>query len=156
MMSVDFATTKHAKGFPSNVVAQRYGAHAFHITLKTNTDNGNLVALGDWKGLDTFEEKAVTTFEGKILEQMSDGTWLVMVTNPGDALFVYEKPETPYDSPRALTSEHVFYNKAGDNVRAYELSKYDRIAVSAEGFSGTPAKDKKITGVTAKKMVVGA
>ena len=47
------------------------------------------------------------------------------------------------------------YNKAGDIVRTYVLTKLDRITVSTEGFTGNdPAVGKNITGVTAKKMVV--
>ena len=44
--------------------------------------------------------------------------------------------------------------KAGDIVRTYILTKYDRITVSTEGFNGTPAVGKNITGVSAKKITV--
>lgn len=157
MMSVAFSVTKHAMGYPSNVLAQRSGEHVFSIKLSTDTDNGNLVAAGDWDGLDVFKEAAVTTFGGKIIQKMSNGNWLVLVTNPGDALLVYEKPLSPYESPKDLLSEKAFYNKAGDRVRAYGLHKFDRFEVSDEAFSGAdPAVGKVISAVTDKKMVVPA
>lgn len=153
-MSINFKTDGHATGLPSNVLAQDYGAHIFNIKLSTDTDNGNLVAAGDWDSLDVFKEAEVTTFEGKIVQKMTDGNYLVLVTNPGDALFVYQKPLTPYETPKSLTNESAFYNVAGDTVRAYELRKWDRIEVSAGGFSGTPSVGATISGVSSKKMKI--
>ena len=155
-MHVAMSTTKHATALPSNVLAQDYGAHIFNIELASAADNGNLVAAGDWKELDVFEEGAVTTFTGKIVQKMPNGNWLVLVTNPGDALLVYQKPLTQYDSPAELTKEEFFYNKAGDIVRCYELRKWDRFEASAEAFTGTPAEGASISGVASKKMTIGA
>lgn len=154
MMSVALKVDKHAQGYPNNVLAQRYGEHMFHILLDTDTDNGNLVAVGDWNGLDVFKEKAVTEFEGEIVEQMSNGNWLVLVKNPGDACLVYEEPISPYESPSIARSEKAMYNEAGSIVRCYGLTKFDRFEVSAEGFEGTPAKKATITSVSNKKMVI--
>lgn len=154
-MSVNFNVTKHATGLPSNVLAQDYGAHIFNIKLLSDADNGNLVAAGDWDSFDVFKEVAVTTFEGKIVQQMPNGNWLVLVTDPGDALLVYQKPLTPYESPRELTEESAFYNKKGDIVRCYELRKWDRFEASADAFTGTPALNAAISGVASKKMTIG-
>ena len=87
---------------------------------------------------------------------MPNGNWLVLVTNPGDACLVYQKPLTPYESPRELMSEKVMYNKQGDIVRAYGLHKHDRFEVSDEAFSGTPAVGAQIKSVSSKKMVIGS
>lgn len=153
-MSVAMSTSKHATSLPSNVLAQDYGAHIFNILLSTDADNGNLVAAGEWDSFDVFKEGAVTTFEGEIVQQMPDGNWLVLVTNPGDALLVYQEPLTPYDSPAILKKEESFFNAAGDIVRCYELRKWDRFEVSAEAFSGTPEVGATISGVSSKKMTV--
>lgn len=153
-MNVAWTVSEHATGLPSNVLAQDYGAHIFNILLGSDCDNGNLVAAGDWAKFDVFNEAAVTTFTGKIVQQMPNGKWLVLVTNPGDALFVYQKPLTPYESPRELVKEEAFFNKAGDIVRAYELRKWDRVEVSDAGFNGTPAVGATISGVANKKMTV--
>jgi hypothetical protein len=145
----------HARALPSNVVSQRYGNHMPSVRIDTDTDNGNLIAVGDWVAWDYFAEAAVTSFTGKIIAQDKNGDWVVLVTDPGDAVFVYQKPLTPYESPEQLLSEKTMYNKAGDIVRTYTLTKFDRITVSTEGFTGNdPAVGSTISGVTNKKMVV--
>ncbi len=154
MTSAFTIAATHARALPSNVVSQRYGNHMPSVLLSTDTDNGNLIAVGNWTGWDYFAEAAVTTFKGKIIAQDKNGDWVVLVTDPGDAVFVYQKPLTPYETPEELLNEKTMYNKAGDIVRTYILTKYDRITVSTEGFNGTPAVGKNITGVSAKKMTV--
>jgi hypothetical protein len=154
MTSAFTIAATHARALPSNVVSQRYGNHMPSVLLSTDTDNGNLIAVGAWTGWDYFAEAAVTTFKGKIIAQDKNGDWVVLVTDPGDAVFVYQKPLTPYETPEELLNEKTMYNKAGDIVRTYILTKYDRITVSTEGFNGTPAVGKNITGVSAKKMTV--
>lgn len=155
-MSIKQTVEQHATALPSNVLAQEYGAHIFNILLGTDADNGNLVAAGDWHEFDVFEEAAVTSFTGKIVQKMPNGNWLVLVTNPGDALLLYQKPLTPYESPRALTEESAMYNKAGDIVRCYELRKWDRFEVSKLAFNGKPEEGKAISGVANKKMTISA
>ena len=154
MTSAFTIAATHARALPSNVVSQRYGNHMPSVKIATDTDNGNLIAVGAWTGWDYFAEAAVTTFKGKIIAQDKNGDWVVLVTDPGDAVFVYQKPLTPYETPEELLNEKTMYNKAGDIVRTYILTKYDRITVSTEGFNGTPAVGKNITGVSAKKMTV--
>ena len=126
----------------------------FSVELTTDADNGNLIAVGDWKSLDLYTEAAVTTFEGKIVEKMGNGNYLVLVTDPGDAVLVYNVPVGAEDWTNTFNKESNLYNVAGDRVRCYGLHKYDTFEVSAEGFDGTPEVGKVITGVSAKKMTV--
>lgn len=153
-MSINWTYDKHATALPSNVLAQEYGAHIFNIKLSSDTDNGNLVAAGDWDSFDVFTEAAVTTFEGEVVQKMPNGNYLVLVKTPGDALLVYQKPLTPYESPREFTREEAFYNKKGDIVRCYELRKWDRFEASTLAFSEEPEVGATITGVSSKKMTV--
>lgn len=155
-MSIKYAIDRHATANPSNVLAANYGEHMFSVELATDADNGNLIAIGDWKALDLYAEAAVTSFEGKIVEKMANGNYLVLVTDPGDAVLVYSVPVGAEDWTNTWKKESNLYNVAGDVVRCYGLHKYDTFEVSAEGFSGTPEVGKAITGVTAKKMTVGA
>lgn len=154
-MSVFYEIAKHATANPSNVLAAEGGAHMYSVLLDTDTDNGNLVAIGEWLSLDLFAEAAVTTFEGKIVEKMGNGNYLVLVENPGDACLVYQVPVGAEEWTNTWKKESNLYNVAGDRVRAYGLVKHDRFEVSAEGFEGTPAVGASITGVANKKMVVG-
>lgn len=155
-MAINYSIAKHAFCNPANVLAQNYGEHMFSIELNSDTDNGNLVAVGDYKSLDLFTEAEVTTFEGKIVQKMGNGNFLVLVTEPGDAVLVYEKPLIAEEYSNNFKKLSNFYNKAGAVVRCYGLHKYDRFEVSAEAFNGTPEVGKTISSVSNKKMVIGA
>jgi hypothetical protein len=154
-MSVFYEIAKHATANPSNVLAAEGGAHMYSVLLDTDTDNGNLVAIGEWLSLDLFAEEEATTFTGKIVEKMGNGNYLVLVENPGDACLVYQVPVGAEEWTNTFKKESNLYNKAGDRVRVYGLVKHDRFEVSAEGFEGTPAVGSAITGVSNKKMIVG-
>jgi hypothetical protein len=154
-MSIKYEIASHAVANPSNVLAGgTYGGHMFSVQLDTDADNGNLIAIGDWLSLDLFAEAAVTKFEGQIVEKMSNGNYLVMVTDAGDAVLVYQAPVGAEDWTNTWKKESNLYNVAGDTVRCYGLTKYDRFEVSALGFNGTPKVGAKITGVANKKMTV--
>ena len=155
-MNIFYDLGKHATCIPSNVLARDRGAHIFSIELTSDTDNGNLIAVGDWTSRDVYKEAAATTFTGKIVEKEADGNYLVLVTNPGDAVLVYSVPIAAEDFTKEWTKESNMYNKSGDIVRCYGLCKYDTFEVSAEGFDGTPEVGKEITGVSNKKLTVGA
>lgn len=155
-MFVDYAVTKHAVGYPANVLAQHYGEHMPHVLLSTDADNGNIVGVGDWDHMDVFKQTTPTAIEGKVVAQNVDGTYLVLITKADNAAFVYQKPLNAIESPKALTQESAMYNKSGDVVRTYMLHALDRIAVSAEGFSGDVAVGKTVSGVTDKKLTISA
>lgn len=155
-MSIFYEIKRHATANPSNILAAEGGAHMYSVLLDTDTDNGNLVAIGDWLSLDLFAEAAVTEFTGKIVKKMGNGNYLVLVENPGNATFVYQVPVGAEDYNNTFKKESNLYNKAGDRVRTYGLVKHDRFEVSAAGFNGTPEVGKAITGVTNKKMDVEA
>lgn len=153
-MTVDMNTKSHATGFPADTLAQHYGAHILNVVAKTDTDNGNIVGVGAMASQNTYTEATPATFTGEIVGKTADGKWLVNVTAAENAGLVYTEPLTPYETPSVLTLEESLYNKAGDIMRVYMLAPYDRIAVSEDGFSATPAAGKKVTGVSAKKLTV--
>lgn len=152
-MAIKYAIDEHAVAFPSKLVAQNGGEHIYNIELATDTDNGNLVAKGDFIDLDLYEEAAVTTFEGVIQKQAANGNWYVEVTDPGDALFVYMQAFIAEEWTNRFKAEKNFYNAAGEIVRGYALHEGDVFEVSALGFTGTPEAGKTVS-VTDKKLVV--
>lgn len=154
-MSIFYEIAKHATANPSNLLAAEGAAHMYSILLDSDTDNGNLIAVGKWDSLDLFKEAAVTEFEGEIVEQMGNGNYLVLVKNPGDAVFVYQIPVGAEEWNNSFKKESNLYNKAGDIVRCYGLVKHDRFEVSKEGFEGEPVVGAKINSVSNKKMVIG-
>ena len=145
--------SNHAVAFPSKLVAQNGGEHIYNIELATDTDNGNLVAKGDFIDLDLYEEAAVTEFAGVIQKQAANGNWYVEVVNPGDALFVYMQAFIAEDFLNKFKKESNFYNLAGETVRGYALHVGDVFEVSADGFTGTPEAGKAVS-VVSKKLKV--
>lgn len=154
-MHVGYVISQHANCLPSNVLAATYGNHMFSIKLTSDTDNGNLIGVGDWDSLDVFAEDTPTSFTGEIVEKMADGNYLVLVTADTDAVLVYQVPVGAEDWTNEWKKELNLYNKAGDIVRCYGLVKYDRFEVSEAGFDGTPTVGASITGVSNKKLKVG-
>ena len=153
-MAIKYEIAKHAVAFPSKLLAQNGGKHIYNIELATATDNGNLVAKGDFIDLDLYEETAVTTFEGVVQKQAANKNWYVEITaNPDHELFVYMPAFIAEEWTKTLKDEKRFFNAAGDVVRGYDLAVGDVVEVSAEGFNGTPEAGKAVT-VANKKFVV--
>lgn len=152
-MAIKYEIEKHAVAWPSKLVAQQGGEHIYNIELETDTDNGNLVARGEFIDLDLYKEAEVTEFEGVIQKQAANGNWYVEVVKPGDALFVYMQPFIAEEWTNKFKKESNFYNAAGDTVRGYALHVGDVFEVSAEGFTGVPAAQAKVT-CAAKKLSV--
>ena len=143
----------HAVAYPSKLIAQNGGKHIYNIELATETDNGNLVARGQFIDLDLYEEAAATTFEGVIQKQAANGNWYVEVVDAGDALLVYMPAFIEEEWTKTLKNEKRFFNAAGATVRGYELAVGDVFELSAEGFDGTPEAGKTVS-VANKKLVV--
>lgn len=152
-MAIKFAIEEHAIAFPSKLVAQNGGEHIYNIELTSDTDNGNIVAKGDFIDLDLYAEASVTEFEGVIQKQAANGNWYVEVVNPGDALFVYMQPFIAEEWTNTFKKESNFYNLAGETVRGYALHKGDVFEVSALGFEGDPA-DGATVNFSGKKLAI--
>lgn len=151
--------TKHAVAFPSKVLAGSMGAHIYNITLTSDCDQGGVIGRGAWNSFDNYAEAAAPNgITGKIVDVAANGNYYVEITAVpanAEALVVYNSPITPYESPRELADLSNFYNAAGEVVKAYVCTVGDIWEVSAEGFTGTPAKNATLT-VASKKWVVGA
>lgn len=152
-MAIQYQITKHAVAYTSKLLAKYGGKHIFNVLLTNACDNGNLIALGDWKEFDVYAEGAVTTFAGVIREQAANGNWYVEVTTPGDALLICQVPMIYEDFTADFKKEGNFYNPAGAIVRAYELAAHDIFEVSAEAFDGTPEAGKTVSCATRKLKV---
>jgi len=155
-MAISYSIAKHATAGVSKLLATHGGAHIYNVTLTTAADNGNLIGRGAMVSLDNYAESTPTSFAGKIVWQAANGNWYVEVTDDTDALLVYNVPMIAENYNKKFSAEYNFYNAAGDVVRAHELKKGDIFEVSAEAFSGTPAKNATISSVSGKKMVIGA
>ena len=154
-MAISYSIAKHAVAFPSKLVAQNGGEHIYNIELTSATDNGNIVAKGNFIDLDLYKEAAATGFAGVIQKQAANGNWYVEVTTPGTALLVYMQPFIAEDWTNTWKKESNFYNETGDVVRGYALHVGDVFEVSAEGFDGIPEAGKTVS-VANKKLKVAA
>lgn len=150
---IKYAIDQHAIAWPSKLVAQNGGEHVYNIELTSDTDNGNLVARGDFIDLDLYKEAAVTEFAGVVQKQAANGNWYVEVVTPGDALFVYMQPFSAEDWTNTWKKESNFYNAKGETVRGYALHVGDVFEVSELGFTGTPEEGVEVS-CAAKKLVV--
>ena len=154
-MAIDITKGSHAVAFPSKLLAQNGGKHIYNVKLSTAADNGCIIARGDWEDFDRYAEAAPTSFAAIVQEQASNGNWYVEVVTPSDALLVYQVPISPY-STKEFRDDSLFYNAAGDTVRAYELAVGDIFEVSDAAFSATGATPKvgsTISSIASKKMV---
>ena len=157
-MAYNFTYTKHAIAFPTKIAASAGSPHIYNITLSTDQDQGQIIGRGNWLSFDNYAEAAAPNgFAGKIVAQAANGNWYVEVTATGnaEALFVYNSPILPFESPREMADISNFYNKAGDVVKAYTLIVGDIFEVSAEAFTGIPVANKAVS-VASKKLVVAA
>lgn len=151
-MAISYTITKHATAFPSKTLCSSGGSHIYNITLTSDRDNGNFVGKGDFLELDRYKEGAPTTFEGVVLAQANNGEYYVEVVNPGDALFVYQVPMIEEEYNNKFKLESNFYNKKGDTVRAYALSKGDVVSISVEGFTAAPSADGVTVTLSGNKL----
>lgn len=156
-MHLKYQLEEHGTGFPSNLLTQEYAGHLLNIKLSKDRDNGEIIAADPekWISWDLFEEGEVGTFKGIVVDRDQDGNYLVLVTETdGTACLLYQKPLTPYESPREFLKEKAFYNAKGDIVRSYVLYKWDRFSSSASNFSEEPEIGAKVTGVADGKMTI--
>lgn len=137
-MAIKYAIEKHASAFPSKILAREGGKHIYNVRLTADCDNGNFIARGAWLGLDEYEEAAATKVEGIVRQQAANGNYYVEITDPGDALFVYQVPMIEEEYNNSFLLEENFYNPADTVVRAYELAVGDVVEISAAGFTATP------------------
>ena len=155
-MAISYSIQKHATAGVSKLLATSGGAHIYNVTLTTAADNGNIIGRGDMVSLDNYAEATPTSFSGKVVWQAANGNWYVEVISASNALLVYNVPMIAEEYSRKFQLESNFYNAAGDVVRAHELKPGDIFEVSAEAFSGVPAKNKTISTITNKKMVIAS
>ena len=155
---IQMTIAKHAVAFPSKVLARDGGKHIYNIQLAEAADkfvdNGWFVSKDKFIELDLYKAKAPTTFDGKVVGIAANGNYYVEVTDPGDALFVYQVPMIEETYSNEFKKESNYTNAPTQVVRAYELAVGDVVEISADGFSGDIAvkdgvKLKAISGVTA-------
>lgn len=154
-MAIRYEIEKVGYAFPTKVISSKVG-HNVNIVLGTDSPNGAIVGVGEYKSFDQYEEAtAPANYEAKIIDTAANGNFYVQVTKVdvnAPAVLIYEVPEV--SDVKIATAEN-FYNKAGKTVHGLVLTILDVYELSAEHFDGTPAVGKKVT-ISGRKHVVGA
>ena len=147
--------TKHAVAESSNLLGTHGGAHIWNIKVTSDSlDNGTIIKRGAYIKPDHYAEAAgVATFEVKVIDVMANGNYLLEVVNPAECLLVLQPEIMYYDYTAQMRNLSNFFNAKDDIVRAYELVKGDRYALSAEGFTGAIAKGDSAKYDTASKKL---
>lgn len=154
-MAIDVTTNKHAVAFPSRIAASAGSPHIYDIHLAKKHDNGDLVTRGTYIKLGTYEEGDAPTFEGIIREASNAGKHYIEVTADTEALFVYMPEISPYTEQK-LRDARLFFNEAGDTVKAYSLIKGDMFEVTDDKFSGDVKEGAKVSYTDGKYTVAAA
>ena len=145
-MAVDVIKGSHRYGFLNKVASAQTGSpHIYNVTMASNHDNFELVLRGEWQSFDNYKEDAngVISFDGVVRGQTPEGTWYIEVTQPTDALLVYNAPVSPY-AEKEFQDESIFYNKAGETAEGFSLIVGDVFSVDASAFTGTIAAKKAV------------
>ena len=137
---------KHAVAGSTRLTGTKaVGGHGIvDIRISTDLDNGSIIGKGALEAGEVYAMAAPTTFNGKIIDRAANGNWYVEVTAAENAYLVLTPPLCYYDYTQSMRDEATFYNANGDIVRAYKLFEGDIFELSAEGFDGTPVKNKLV------------
>ena len=95
--------------------------HMYDLEMTEDTDNGTIVAVGEFVNAQVFKAKAYAN---------------------GDKPCLVLTPPLAYNGKKAWSDEKYFYNAKGEIARAYELHVGDIYTVSANAFVGTPVVGK--------------
>ena len=108
-------------------------------------DNGAIVKLGD---LESRTVNGTTVYEREIRKATTPAG-----TESLSELALVANPELIYDeSVRHPLGD--YYNKAGEAIRAYRFHQNDGFSMTADGFSGSPARGKVVVlGASTKPTV---
>lgn len=159
-MAIKYAITKFPVAFPTKVLAQKYATHMFSVIADDDIFNGAIVAVGDYKDLDRYEEGTAvgSAVVAKIVDQAPNGNWYVQFSkdlNPfTEAAIVYNTPVIEEEYNTAFKKLENYYIPEDTEMRVYPISAGDIWELSTAAFSGTPTKGAAITGVTGKKLTV--
>lgn len=144
-MAIKYQITKHGYAFPTNVLAGKGGEHMYDLLMDKDRANGEVVALGEWQGMQYFSVKEPTGLEAVVLEQAANGNWYVRITAAGDAVVIRQVPQIEEQFTKEFEKEANFYNAKGEIARGYRAHEGDIWELSADLFDKTPEAKKTLT-----------
>lgn len=151
----------HTVAESTQLLGTKYAEHMYNVEMAKDHDNGVILGLGDYVEFDYFAEaQSSGNFEGKILMQNANGTWMIRTEKADDGdILILSVPMTAYEFESEAKAERQFYNGAGEIARGYQLRYGDRFSLSKEGFTTEPTDadiGKTVTvDVATGKLVIG-
>ena len=141
---------KHWVAEISRVSAVYGDGHILSGEMDKDRDNGEIVAVGDYKEGEYYTVGAYTgEFEAKVIEVVYNSNQTMVrieLTKDCDGYFVHNPETMANDALKIYQEAYNYYNAKGSRVRMYPMKKHDVFTVSAEAFGQTvPAVGAKIT-----------
>lgn len=123
-------------------VSAVYGdGHILSGEMDKNRDNGEIVAVGDYKEGEYYTVGAFSgEFEAKVIEivyNMNQTMVRFELTKDCEGYFVHNPETMPNDFLKIYQETYNYYNAAGSRARMYPMKKHDVFTVSVDAFGGT-------------------
>ena len=134
-------------------VSAVYGdGHILSGEMDKNRDNGEIVAVGDYKEGEFYTVGAFSgEFEAKVIEivyNMNQTMVRFELTKDCEGYFVHNPETMPNDFLKIYQETFNYYNAKGSRARMYPMKKRDVFTVSVDAFGGTvPAIGATVTWV---------
>nr|DAW45484.1 MAG TPA: hypothetical protein [Caudoviricetes sp.] len=132
---------KHWVAEISRVSAVYGDGHILSGEMDKDRDNGELVAVGDYKEGEYYTVSAFAgDFEAKVIEIVHNSNQTMVryeLTKDCDAYFVHNPETMPNDFLKIYQEAYNYYNAKGDRSRMYPMKKHDVFTVSVDAFGGT-------------------
>lgn len=132
---------KHWVAEISRVSAVYGDGHILSGEMDKDRDNGELVAVGDYKEGEYYTVSAFAgDFEAKVIEIVHKSNQTMVryeLTKDCDAYFVHNPETMPNDFLKIYQEVYNYYNAKGDRSRMYPMKKHDVFTVSVDAFGGT-------------------
>lgn len=141
-MAIKYTIAKFETGFVSKSLCQTGGSHIYSVTANEDLPNGVFVGKGAFIELDHYGVAAAGDVTANIVGKAANNNYYVEIDSVDeDTLFVSNVPLIDEEWTKEFQKEENFYNKAGTELRAYQLSHGDVIELNAAalGLVADPA-----------------
>ena len=141
---------KHIVAEISRVAAVYGDGHILSGEMDKDRDNGELVAVGNYKEGEYYEVGAFNgTLNAKVIEIVYKSNQTMVrfeLQEDCDAYFVHNPETMPNDFLKIYQEVFNYYNAKGSRARMYPMKKHDVFTVSVEAFGGVePTVGQSVT-----------
>lgn len=132
---------KHWVAEISRVSAVYGDGHILSGEMDKDRDNGEIVAVGDYKEGEYYTVGAYTgEFEAKVIEIVYNSNQTMVrfeLTKDCDGYFVHNPETMANDALKIYQEAYNYYNAEGSRARMYPMKKRDVFTVSVDAFGKT-------------------